>query len=155
MKDPPGQERFKSITKSFLRNTDGVLFIYDISKQDSFDDLKAWFELYKNENEKVIGLLIANKCDGERKVNIEEAKKFADEHELKYLETSAKLDKNLRKAITCLLERIIKSRECIESGENQETKGDTYRRESYFSLSSIDDVSTVKNKNSQKKKCSC
>ena len=71
MKDPPSQERFKSITKSFLRNTDGVLFIYDISKQDSFDDLKAWFELYKNENEKVIGLLIANKCDGERKVNIE------------------------------------------------------------------------------------
>ena len=37
---------------------------------------------------KVVGLLIGNKCDGERKVKEEDAKKFAEEHELKYLETS-------------------------------------------------------------------
>ena len=84
LNDPSGQEKFKSITKNYLRNTDGVLFIYDISNQDSFNDLESWYELYKNENEKVIGLLIGSKCDLERKVNIEEAKKFAKEHELKY-----------------------------------------------------------------------
>ena len=90
LNDPSGQEKFKSITKNYLRNTDGVLFIYDISNQDSFNDLESWYELYKNENEKVIGLLIGSKCDLERKVNIEEAKKFGEEHGLKYLETSAK-----------------------------------------------------------------
>ena len=79
LNDPSGQEQFKSITKNFLRNTDGVLFIYDISSQDLFYGLESWYELYKNENKEVIGLLIGSKSDLERKVNIEEAKKFAEE----------------------------------------------------------------------------
>ena len=119
LKDTSGQEKFKSITKNFLRNTDGVLFIYDISYQDSFNGLKSWYKLYKNESKEVMGLLIGNKCDLEQVVNIEEAKKFAEEHGLKYLETSAKSDKNLRKAIACILEKIIKSKENQESEENK------------------------------------
>ena len=155
LKDPSGQEKYKSLTKSFLRNTDGVLFIYDISNQDSFNDLKSWYELYKEESEKVAGLLIGNKCDEERKVNEEDAKKFAEEHGLKYLETSAKLDKNLRKAITCLLRKIIESKETIESQEKTEAKDDVNRIERYFSLCSLDAASSVKGKNSDKKKCGC
>ena len=155
LKDPSGQERYKSLTKNFLRNTDGVLFIYDISNQDSFNGLKIWYEFYKEENKEVVGLLIGNKCDWERKVNIEDAKKFAEEHGLKYLETSAKLDKNLRKAITCLLRKIIESKENIETEENIETNDGMNRRESYFSLSSQDAVSSVKSKSLQKKKCGC
>ena len=87
----------------------GVLFIFDIRNKESFIDIKTWYELYKEENEKVIGLLIGNKCDREPKVNKEEAKHFAEEHGLKYLETSAKLDKNLRKAITCKLNILLKN----------------------------------------------
>ena len=56
-----------------------------------------------------MGLLIGNKCDCKRKVNEEEAKKFSLEHKLKYLETSAKLDINIKKAIATILEEIIKS----------------------------------------------
>ena len=157
LKDSSGQEKYKSLTKSFLRNIDGVLFIYDISDPNSFNDLKSWFELYKEENEKVIGLLIGSKCDCERQVNKEEAKKFAEENELKYLEVSAKLDKNLRKAIVCLLKIIIESKQNIETKEIKATKIKLERSASYFSLSSadIDSVPLCKNKNSKKKKCEC
>ena len=44
-------------------------------------------------------------------INKEGAKQFAEEYGLLYFETSAKLDKNIRKAIACLLDNIIKSKE--------------------------------------------
>ena len=105
--DTVGIEKYQSMTKSYLRNPDGVLFVFDISNRESFDELESWYNIYKDENEKVVGLLIGNKCDLERKVDEEEAEKFAYDHGLKYLETSAKLDKKVRKAIACLLELII------------------------------------------------
>ena len=151
--DSAGQERYKSITKSILRHKDGVLFIYDISNQESFKDLKTWYELYKNENEGVIGLIIGNKCDIERKVNKEKAKKFALEHKLKYIETSAKLDKNVRKAIACLLDLIIKSKKSkIIKKKNEQEKNEECEKTQYFNLNET--YSTVMSKDS-KKKCNC
>ena len=34
--DTAGEERFRSITKSIYKNTDEVLFVYDIAQKDSF-----------------------------------------------------------------------------------------------------------------------
>ena len=106
--DTQGQEEYKSITKTFLRNKDGVLFIYDITNQESFDDLECWYSMYKEVNENITGLLIGNKCDCERVVNENDAKLFAEKHNLNYFETSAKLDKNIKKAIAYLLDEMIK-----------------------------------------------
>lgn len=146
--DSAGQVRYKSITKSIMRNKDGVLFIYDISNQESFRDLKSWYDLYKNENEEVLGLILGNKCDIERKVNQEKAKKFAEECKLKYLETSAKLDKNLRKAIASLLNIIIDAKKRkktnAKNGENQKTP--------YFNLNETYSTVLIKD---PKKKCNC
>ena len=110
-RDTSGQEKFKAVTKNFLRKIDGVLFIFDITNKESFEGLKSWYELYKEQNEKVVGLLIGNKCDKDRKVDEEEAIKFVKEYGLrKYFETSAKLDKKIKKAIAYLLEEIINSK---------------------------------------------
>ena len=38
-RDPAGQEKFKAITKSFMKQNDGVLFIFDISNRESFRNL--------------------------------------------------------------------------------------------------------------------
>ena len=113
--DTAGQEKYQSITKSLLRQKDGVLFIYDISNQESFNSLAFWFKTFKEENEKIVGLLVGNKCDCEHKVNKEEAIKFAKEHGLKYIETSAKLDKNIKKAVAIILEEIIESKALYNS----------------------------------------
>ena len=131
IRDTSGQEKYKAITQSFLRQTDGVFFIFDISNQDTFDDLEFWYDLYKKENENIIGLLIG--------VFI---KKFVIDHGLKnYLETSAKLDKNIKKAVACLLEEIIESKAL------------------YNSLISVDVNFSLKpekkEKSKKKKKCSC
>ena len=142
IRDTSGQEKYKAITQSFLRQTDGVFFIFDISNQDTFDDLEFWYDLYKKENENVIGLLIGNKSDCIHEVTEDRAKKFVVDHGLKnYLETSAKLDKNIKKAVACLLEEIIESKAL------------------YNSLISVDVNFSLKpekkEKSKKKKKCLC
>ena len=128
------------------------MLIYDITNQSSFNDLESWFDLYKTESGNNVGLLIGNKCDSERKVDEEEAKKFAFEHGLKYIETSAKLDKNIKKEIAILLDKIIKSKKTQK--EEEEIELEDKLTKTYYSLKSVD--TTVTNSdNKKKKKCGC
>ena len=138
--DPAGQERFKAVTKSILRNIDGVLFIFDLTNKQSFDDLESWYDFYKEEKEIVVGLLIGNKCDLEHKVvNEKEAEKFVKKHKLKkYLEVSAKLDKKIKKAVAYLLEEIMKSKKF----DNNPSSADK-------------NVSLKKRNSKNKKNCEC
>lgn len=109
--DTCGQEELSSqLPQNYIRNSDGALFIFDISDKKSFTDLKKiWFELYKGIKGNVVGVLIGNKCDMERQVSFDKAKKFAKKHGLEYFEISAKLDINVKKAIAVLLSEIIES----------------------------------------------
>ena len=148
--DITGQEKYKAITKNILRQKDGVLFIYDISDKNSFDSLQYWYDIYKEENKNVVGLLVGNKSDCEHKVNEAEAEKFVKDHGLKYIETSAKLDKNIKKAIAFLLERIIEAEKINETDDNTALKND------YESIMSYND-NTIKigSCSSSGKKCPC
>ena len=120
-----GTRKFSIYNKNYLRNSDGVFFVFDLSNEESFFDLEKWYELYKNEKgDKINGVILGNKSDLVRKVNYEDVDKYAKEKNLKYFETSAKLDKSIKKAIVSLLEVIIKSRihynklspnDCLES----------------------------------------
>ena len=139
-RDPAGQEKYKAVTKSFLKQNDGVLFIFDLSERKSFEDLEAWYNIYKEENENIVGILIGNKSDNKHNVKEEEAIQFTFKHELRrYFETSAKLDKNIKKSITYLLEQIIQSK----TSENDEN------------LLIDSNISLVPEIMNNKKKCSC
>ena len=153
IQDTAGQERYKSITKKYLKGKDGVLFIFDISDQKTFDEIESWYELYKNENKEIIGLLIGNKCDLERKVNEEAIEHLSKKLGLEYIETSAKLNKRVRKIIISLLNKINKSKETKKPDDNLD-KEDKLAK-SYFSLYSDYAESKVKTKSKSKKKKWC
>ena len=139
-RDPAGQEKYKAVTKSFLKQNDGVLFIFDLSERKSFEDLEAWYNIYKEENENIVGILIGNKSDNKHNVEEEDAIQFTFKHGLRrYFETSAKLDKNIKKSITYLLEQIIQSK----TSENDEN------------LLIDSNISLVPEIMNNKKKCSC
>ena len=110
--DPAGQEKYRAVAKNLVRNLDGVLFVFDLTNKKTLYELESWYDLYKEYNKDVVGLLIGNKCDKEHlEVNEAEAEKFAKKHKLKkYFETSAKLDKKIKKAVAFLLEEIINSK---------------------------------------------
>merc|ERR1712134_114066 len=96
--DTAGQESFRSITRSYYRGAAGALLVYDITRRDTFNHLTTWLkEARQNGNQNMTIMLIGNKNDLEhrRQVTPEEGAKFAQEHGLMFLETSAKTAENV------------------------------------------------------------
>jgi small GTP-binding protein len=99
--DTAGQEKFKSITKAYIRNALGVILVFDLTDRKSFDELNQWLEdvrAFCDPNAVII--LIGNKCDlsDQRDVTQTDAESFAQSNQLKYLEASALIGKNIREA---------------------------------------------------------
>ena len=103
--DTAGQERFKNIIASYYRGAHGILLIYDVTEKDSFKNLSNWLiEIEKNANKNVLKVLIGNKTDLEEKrvISYNQGKEFADMNGIKYIETSAKKNMNVREAFETL-----------------------------------------------------
>ncbi|CAE7560706.1 ypt-1 [Symbiodinium sp. KB8] len=99
--DTAGQERFRVIASSYYRGAHGIIVVYDITDAETFANVKTWLgEIEKHGTEGVKTLLVGNKSDLEdkRAVPYDEAKAFADEHGMPFLETSAKDDEGVEEA---------------------------------------------------------
>ncbi|XP_042388862.1 ras-related protein RHN1-like [Zingiber officinale] len=91
--DTAGQERYHSLAPMYYRGAAAAIIVYDISRMDSFEKAKKWVqELQKQGNPDMVTALAGNKCDLEekREVPTEEAKAYAEENGLFFMETSAK-----------------------------------------------------------------
>ena len=80
--DTAGQEKYKSLTKFFYKDASIVILVYDITRKDSFDNLKEyWFtQLKENCSPNIVIGMAGNKCDLFEKEEVpdSEAKEFAD-----------------------------------------------------------------------------
>ena len=97
--DTAGQERYQGLTKSYYRNTDGVLIVFDYSNLESFKNIKEWIKAFETANNKKIFVtyLIGNKIDlkEEEKVVTESMiENFLKEIKYKFKRTSAKTEDN-------------------------------------------------------------
>ena len=100
MWDTAGQERFKSLIPSYLKNAHSIILTYDITSKSSFSSLPKWIEDIKNHvQEGIFFVLCGNKLDlkNKRQVSFEEAEKFAQNHNLTYIETSAISGEGIKK----------------------------------------------------------
>jgi small GTP-binding protein len=91
--DTAGQDRFRAITKNYYKGAHGIILMYDITSQVSFNNIKNWVsQIKENTSDKVKIVLVGNKCDieNQRKIPTEEGEKLAKEYSLKFFETSAK-----------------------------------------------------------------
>jgi len=110
--DTAGQERFRTITSSYYRGAQGIIVVYDMTDQESFNNVKQWLnEIDKYASENVNKLLVGNKSDLESKkvVDSATAQAFADEIGIPFLETSAKSATNVEQAFMTMA-ATIKSR---------------------------------------------
>jgi len=138
--DTSGEEKFRTITKNFYRNADGLLVVFDLTKKESYDHIRSWINEAKENNDKLKTILIGNKLDlkDERIVTIDVAKQFAEKNNLKYIETSAKDGTNINESFQAIIDLLFDGKSSEEI-LNEFTKQDS-------SLSVVDDTMEVKKK---------
>ena len=110
--DTAGQERFRTITPSYYRGTHGIIVVFDVTDQESFDNVKQWLhEIDRYAPSNVKKLLVANKIDlaSKRAVPAEQAAAFAESLGVEYFETSAKNDINVSGMFTAIAREITSS----------------------------------------------
>ncbi|KJE92104.1 Ras-like protein Rab-14 [Capsaspora owczarzaki ATCC 30864] len=99
--DTAGQERFRAVTRSYYRGAAGALMVYDVTRRSTYNHLSSWLTDARNlTNPNTTIFLIGNKSDleSQRDVTYEEAKKFADDNGLTFLEASAKTGANVEES---------------------------------------------------------
>ncbi|KAK2523173.1 Rab1a, partial [Columba livia] len=109
--DTAGQERFRTITSSYYRGAHGIIVVYDVTDQESFNNVKQWLqEIDRYASENVNKLLVGNKCDLTTKkvVDYTTAKEFADSLGIPFLETSAKNATNVEQSFMTMAAEIKK-----------------------------------------------
>lgn len=109
--DTAGQERFRTITTAYYRGAMGILLVYDVTDEKSFNNVRTWISnIEQYASEKVNKILIGNKCDWDerRVISEEQGRALADEFGIPFLEASAKSNVNVDNAFFCLARNIKK-----------------------------------------------
>jgi small GTP-binding protein len=117
--DTAGQERYHSLAPMYYRGAQAALIVYDITSKDSFLKAQNWVrELQRQANSTIVIALVGNKLDlaNKRSVEHNEAKLFADENNLLFMETSAKTAVNVVEVFTAIATRLPKSENENQSG---------------------------------------
>lgn len=114
MWDTAGQEKFRSIVKSYYRDLNVVLFIYDKTNPESFKNLEKWLlEVEVLNKKKKINIVIGNKKDLDKDtiIPIKNIIKFTKENKLIHMETSVKdqqsVDLVFSKLVEILYEKLL------------------------------------------------
>lgn len=92
--DTAGQEFLSSLRKQHYAAANGVVIVYDITNQQTFDDLHLWVNEIQEEVGDVKTIIVGNKVDLEDKrvISAEEGKLYAQSVRSSYMESSAKGD---------------------------------------------------------------
>jgi len=110
--DTAGQERFRTITTAYYRGAMGILLVYDVTDEKSFENIRNWHSnIDQHASEGVNKILIGNKSDSVDKKIIQEnqGRELAAELGISFMETSAKANTNVEEAFFSLA-RDIKTR---------------------------------------------
>lgn len=110
--DTVGQERFKCLPIKYYKNVDGVLLLYDVCEEITFDHVNSWLDDVKKNSNKINEkgeidtslFLIANKIDKEgRVISTEKGEQLANSLGMKYFEISCKNDINVHETMARMI----------------------------------------------------
>ena len=96
---------------SYYRGATGIMLVYDVTQARSFENMNKWLRnIDDHASDDVVKMLIGNKCDMDDKRCITRARgeALAREHNIPFLETSAKNNVNVEKAFFEMARSILK-----------------------------------------------
>jgi len=118
--DTAGQERFRTITTAHYRNAMGILLVYDITNEASFENITEWLSnIEKHTSGNVDRVLIGNKTDMEEKREVprERGQALAKDLGMEFFETSAKGNERVEEAFYALTRQIKKKMEAQQASQ--------------------------------------
>ena len=143
--DTIGQERFRSISKIFLKDTRIVVLVYSIISEDSFNNLEYWLNLYKDnlDNGTILGIA-ANKIDlkDQQEVSDDVGMEFAKKNGGIFGLISCKDKIGVDKLIDNLVEAYLNKKKILNNSDNKTIRlskkitSNMYRHNSNYSASS-------------------
>ena len=109
--DTAGQERYMALNKQLFQSVNGIILMYDITNQQSFERLDEWMKLVKKDSYGVTLILIGNKNDLENKrvISKEKGEEYANKYNIKIFESSGKSGMNVNESFFFLGEQIIRN----------------------------------------------
>ena len=100
--DFAGERQFRTLLPSVIKDSDGAIFMFDITRFSSFKNINEWLKLYnkilQDLDTEVPGILVGSKLDMKenRTSTIEDGKNMANKWKLiKYVECSSKTGENV------------------------------------------------------------
>ncbi|GMR42235.1 hypothetical protein PMAYCL1PPCAC_12430, partial [Pristionchus mayeri] len=116
--DTAGQERFRTLTPSYYRGAQGIIFVYDVTNRSTMERLDHWLtetETYCTKGD-AVRMVVANKIDmPNREISREEGLKLARKYRALFIEASAKTKEGVQCAFEELIEKIMQTPSLWES----------------------------------------
>lgn len=109
--DTAGQERFRTITSAYYRGAMGILLVYDVTDEASFNNVRNWMKNIETHASSTVNkILVGNKCDMDehkRMVPFSRGQALANEFGIKFFETSAKSNINVEEVFQSISKDIM------------------------------------------------
>lgn len=100
--DIAGQQIFKMFRKTFFMGAKGALIVFDYTRPQTFNSLEEWIKDLQELSGNVPFVIIGNKIDLQKQVDINAVKALAAKYGMNFIETSAKDNVNVDEAFTDL-----------------------------------------------------
>jgi small GTP-binding protein len=111
--DFAGEKRFRFFLPNYSRGAQGCLLCFDLTRYSSFEHLKEWYGIVKDNSPNAVFTLVGEKhdlTDSKRAVTTEIAQEFQEEYQIPhYFETSSKTGYNNAKIFEILTQEIIRT----------------------------------------------
>ena len=121
--DTIGQEKFRSLTKIFIKDSKIVLLVYDITRLNSFKELDFWYKMIRDIlGDDIIVGVCGNKQDlfAREQVKEEEGRKYAEERNISFKLTSAKNPLSFNKFLDELVKQYTEKFGGVKNKEDKE-----------------------------------
>lgn len=129
--DTTGEEKYRSLTRQYYRNSNGIILIFDLTNYDSFNSLPSWLSDIKKYGSKDYDIiLVGNKSDLDlHAIPNQEIQLFAERENVTYLEVSAKNGTNVLLLFERLSDKMIKTINETNNESKQNSKSLSFNDE--------------------------
>ena len=111
--DTAGQERFRTLTNAYYRGANGIVIVYDITSQVSFDHCTLWIESVRHNapvNAKIMIVGCKSDLEDDREVNSEIGEELSKAIEAQFYECSAQTGENCEEVFIDMMKEIKRNR---------------------------------------------